>query len=397
MWSNPIRLSLRDGLRALRRYPGLWLTFGLFGFGYALFELGLRGYLFWTLPPGQGPFFIWARSTYRPDWEWVAGLRDSLWYLPATAVREVIHGALLPTLESTAGIFNNLNSTYPISAIAGVCLLVNLDGRQMTLLRALRKRFGGWGWWIHGGLLLCAVAAVIKPVLYTLPPYLDKTQIEIWAQWSPVAAWAAFLFEYLFGIYIQVYLILLAYCWVRGISFNHQHLLDFAIRRSSFVLRWAAVVMLLSTLFIDYPLILKNFPVSWPWISSDDAVVGHRLVMARTAIAAVLILFATVQITLTFHSESLRKALWSHLVFLLRNAWPLFWFLILAAFHFYLVHALDLLCQQGFGEGTALWVAWKLLFPWLAGAVGAWLLASWVCVFRRCDTGRAQSENWIQF
>jgi lipoprotein-releasing system ATP-binding protein len=37
----------------------------------------------------------------------------------------------------------------------------------------------------------------------------------------------------------------------------------------------------------------------------------------------------------------------------------------------------------GVGEGTALWVAWGLISPWIAGALGAWLLASWVCVYRR--------------
>ncbi len=399
MWSNPIRASLRDGLRVLRRYPALWLTFGIFGFGYALFDLGVRLYLFCSLPPGQGPFFIWARSPYRPDWSWIYGLRDSLWYLQATPGHGLARAAVLPALDSTAGIFNNYTSTFPLAAIAGLLLLINFDRRQSVLFQALRKRYGGWGWLPHAGILLCALAALIKPALFVLPNYLDGTGLAIWAQWSRVIAWPAFLFEYLFGIYIQVYLILLAYCWVRGISFRHEHLLDFAIRRSSFVLRWAAVVMLLSTVFIDLPLILKNFARFHDWFSADEATLNHRLSVARVVIDAILLFFATMQITLIFHSESLRKAFHSHAVFVFRNAWPFGWFLVLTVLHFYLLHTMNIACLGGFGEGTALWVAWRLAFPWMAGIVGAWLLASWVCIYRRCNVGRthAQPEDWIQF
>ena len=394
MCSNPVRASLRDGVRALRRYPSLWLTLGLFGFGYAVFELGVRFYLSCTLPPADAPLFIWARTPFRPEWTWVVGLRDSLWYLPALAPREIVHEAVLPMLDGTAGLFNNLVSTFPLAALAAIGLLFNAQRRQLVLLRALRRLFGGWGIAAHGGILLCALAALIKPVLLV---FLRFAQDPAWFQWSQVIGWLAFLFEYLFGVYIQVYLILLAYCWVRGISFQRHDLVDFAIRRSSFVLRWAVVVMLLSTVFIDLPLILKNFFPLADWIGHDNAAADRWLNVTRTALDAILIFFATVQITLTFHSESLRVAWRDHGRFVWRNAWPLAWFLAVAAMHFYLIHVLDLVCRAGFGEGTALWVSWRLIFPWLSGIVGAWLLASWVCVFKRCDTGRAASENWIRF
>jgi hypothetical protein len=391
---NPIRASLRDGLRALRRYPALWLTLGAFGFGYAIFDLALRFYFSHALPPGMAPIFVWARAPFRAEWSWVSGTRDSLWSLPDGAAKAALHAALLPTLDGTAGLFNNLVSTFPLSALAALGLLLNLNGRQGVLFRALRRRFGRWGPAVHGAILLCALAAAVKPGLFVVIRYVPEQWL---LQWSQVVVWLAFLFEYLFGIYVQVYLILLAYCWVRGLTFDRHHLVDFAIRRSSFVLRWAAVVMILSSLCIDLPLILKNFAPYASWMAQHQDAMNRGLVIAREALDGILLCFASVQITLTFHSESLRKALRNHLRFLGRNAWPLGWFLLLAASHFYLLQSADILCRGGLGEGTALWVSWKLLFPWLSGAVGAWLLASWVCVFRRCDTGRVQGENWIQF
>ncbi len=395
MATNPVRESLRDGWRVLRRYPTLWLTLGLFGFGYAIFELAVRFYFYCALPAGDSPLFYWWRAPYRSEWNWYFGMRDSLWHLPATALREASANAIFPALDSAAGLFNNLVSTFPISALAALLLLCNLNGRQSVLWRALRKRFGRWGVAAHLAILLCALAALGKPILYVLPQY--NVNGHLWLRWSPVAAWLAFLFEYLFGIYVQVYLILLAYCWVRGISFKREDLVDFAIRRSSFVLRWAVIVMLLSSALIDLPLILKNFEVFASWFPAGAEEADHRLKIARTVLDAILLLFASIQITLTLHSESLRKAFRDHGIFIWRQAWLFAWFLVIAALHFYLVQFVNLLVQNAAGEGSALWVGWQLFLPWLAGMVGAWLLAAWVCLFRRCDSGRVQTGGGIHF
>jgi len=50
MFTNPVRTSLRDGMRCVRRYKVLWVTLGSFGFAYALFQLALRYYFFCVLP-----------------------------------------------------------------------------------------------------------------------------------------------------------------------------------------------------------------------------------------------------------------------------------------------------------------------------------------------------------
>ena len=49
----------------------------------------------------------------------------------------------------------------------------------------------------------------------------------------------AFIFEYLFGVYIQVYLITVCLAWIKGLSFGEEDLFRFAMRRFSYVLEWA--------------------------------------------------------------------------------------------------------------------------------------------------------------
>jgi hypothetical protein len=399
MFTNPVRAALRDGWRATRRYPVLWLIFGAFGFANTLFQLVIRIYSFCVLPPGDRPVFMWLRAAWRDRQFWFTGSPESLWYVPPHGLHDAARDAVLPAIESVAGIFNNLVSTFPLACLAAVLLLINWDGHQMVLQRALRQRFGLWGWLAWLGILLGALAVIAKVLLYAAPPLLqfEGNVALLWFQWSPVVAWVAFLFEYFFGVCVQIYLILLAYCWVRGLTFDHPRLLDFAIRRFAFVVKWAAVVVILSSLFIDLPLILKNFAPFQGWLTTDDATLDFRVRLARSALAGFLLIFPTMQITLTFHNESIRRALRDHAQFLLRYWWRFGWFLIVAALHFYLFVALNLVCARALGDGTAPGIAWSLLAPWLNGLLGAWLLASWVCVFRHCDHARAPHESWIKF
>lgn len=394
MRTNPIAGGLRDGLRAMQRYTSLWMILAVCGLGYAAFELGVR-YLFSViLPQEHQPQFVWLRSG---DFDSLTVA--SVWRLPSGQLESLARNSLLPALESTAGIFNNLVSTFPIAAIGALLLLVNWHGHQAVLFRALRRRFASRGVLAHFGILLCAVAAIAKPALFALPWYVDG---ELWYRWAPVLEWLAFIFEYLFGVAIQTYLILLAYCWVRGITFTSQHLRDFAIRRFSLVMRWALVVVFLSSVLINLPLILKNFDFSAGWFGKEEAqlhawIVDSWVPTARGVLAGILVFFATVQITLIFHSESLRRALGDHFRFLLRYWWPLAWFLVVALIHFFLLHFVDALLTSGFGEGTGLWMAWRVFFPLFAAFVGAWLLASWVIVYRHAETAQAGKSDWIDF
>ncbi|HEX8312343.1 MAG TPA: hypothetical protein VF614_13565 [Chthoniobacteraceae bacterium] len=400
MCTNPVRSSFRDGLRALGRYRTLWVALGTFGFAYALFQIALRAYFASALPPGMAPTFTWMRAAWRDPDRWLSGSPESLWWLPRGDFRAVLRDSVMPALDSLSGLFNWLVTTFPLAAVAAVLLFINWENHHVVLWRALRKRFGMFALLVHAGILLCALAALVKPFIYVAPSFIQAQDastpslLETWIVWSPVVEWLAFLFEYLFGVCIQIYLILLAYVWVRGLTFTREHLLDFAIRRFSFVVKWAAVIMVLSSVLINAPMILRHFEPFSAWFPEEE-IFSDALPKARAALAVFILFGATIQITLTFHSESLRKAMRDHARFVFRNWWPFGWFLVVAALHFYALHVLQLSVARGVGEGTALWVAWMLLFPWLGAYVAGWLLASWVCVFKRCDTGRAANDNWL--
>ena len=402
MLTNPVRASLRDGLRCIRRYSTLWVTLGIFGFAGALFQLALRCYYASVLPFEERPAFVWMRAAWRDSNLWLHGSPESLWHLPPFALHDAIRESPLPALESVAGIFNCVFSTFPVAALAALLLLVNWQGHHTVMRRALCQRFRGFGWLVYAGVLVCALGAVAKPCLYAAPQLIiacgGSTAAQLtWFQWAPVVAWIGFLFEYLFGVCMQIYLILLAYVWVRGLTFTHSHLLDFAIRRCTFVLKWALAVMLLSSVFIDLPLILKNFPAFQAWFPDNADISDGRQQLARTLLTGILLLSASVQITLVFHSESLLEAVRDHLRFVARHVWPFGWFLIIAALHFYLLQVALGLVLRGLGEETAAGIVWGLVVPWLRALIAAWLLATWVCLFKRCDTGRSESEEWIQF
>ncbi len=378
MWSNPARASFRDGLRALRRYPAMGLIPGFFGFCAALFMLAQRAYFAWVSPSEDGPAFVW--------------LRDSFWWLPREDLLRALRESRLPAFETLAGIFNCLTATFPVSALAAILLLINLGGHHRVLHRALRKRFGIFGWAAHFGIVVCALAAIAKPLLYLAPQLLGLSleASEAWMQWSQVVVWLSFLFEYLCGLFVQTYLILLAFIWVRGLTFTRDHLIDFSIRRFSSVAKWAGVIMVLSTVFIDAPLMLRNFAPLAGWFP-DPIAFAHRLATARLTLAVFALLFATMQITLVFHGESLAAALRDHREFLRHHWWPFAWFLIVATLHCFALCVVQHAVELGLGKGSAAWVAWSLLFPWIAGGVAAWMLASWVCVYKRCATP-AQSD-----
>ena len=381
VFASPVRASLRDGFRCVRRYRTIWGIVSLFGFCYAAFQLALEVYYYRLLPEESRPVFQWSRA----------------WFLPHDLKIEVLKGAILPSWEGLAGLFNILAATYPFSAVAAALLLANWDGHNGVLNRALRKRMGATGWTVYGAILVCAAAAVAKPVMYVVLPVLGgRVSALSILQFSTLVDWLSFLFECLLGACIQLYLILLVYAWVRGLTFSHRHLLDFAIRRLSSVVKWTALVMVASSLLINLPLLLSVIPPFTHWIPPETTV--ERIDrFSRPLLVAFLLCFSTVQITLTFHSESLRSAIRDHFQFLRRNWWHVAWFYAVAGMQFYLLNVVNLALVRGLGSGTALIVLWRLVYPFIAAFAAAWMLAGWVCLFRRCQDGHPGKDNWIEF
>jgi hypothetical protein len=227
---NPVRLALRDGFRCLLRYKRIWLTFVLLGFAYFIFQF----------------------STFTPiesfsDVDLTQLLSIANWHWPT--FMDIWSEAPLPAVEGVAGIFDNATTTYPLSAIAAVMILINWRGLHGAMVNALHKRFRFGGYIFYLILLFSAIAALLKPIIYwALPiwggllPEADVLQVS-----ASIDA-AAFIFEYLFGVYIQVYLIAVCFAWIRGLSFEEGELFRFAMRRFSYVLEWAGIVVLLSIL-----------------------------------------------------------------------------------------------------------------------------------------------------
>ena len=367
----PVRRALVDGLHCLGRYHRIWITFAVLGFGYFVFQ-------FVTFTPIRN----WAdlelsQITSLPQWAW-------------PTLSEIWTETLLPALEGVAGIFDNATTTYPLSVVAAVLMIVNWRGLHGALLRALRKRYGFWGHLVYLILLLSALASLLKPIVFwQLPAWSGLLPEAGLLRVSATVDATAFIFEYLVGVYIQVYLITVCLAWIRGLSFEEGELFRFAMRRFSYVLEWAGIVVAVSTLILRLPLVLAYF-IKIPRVLD-------YLPIARVLMSGLIIAFCSVQISLVLHNETLIAAMRAHVYFIQKNAGRLAWFLVICGIHFYGIMACDAIVRGGIADRLGALLLWKFSFACLRGVVTGWLLASWVCLFRQCETRRIQQEKWIQY
>src|SRR5215468_4319173 len=368
---SPVRHALGDGFRCIRRYKRIWITFALLGFGYFFFQ-------FVTFTPVR----TWADLNVNQ----VISLPT--WYWPRLV--EIWRETPLPALEGVAGIFDNATTTYPLSVVAAVFMLVNWRGLHGALVRALWKRYGFWGYLVYLILLLSALASLLKPmVFWRLPQWSGLVPAAGLLRISATVDATAFIFEYLLGVYIQVYLITVCLAWIKGVSFEEGELFRFAMRRFSYVLEWAIIVVAVSTLIVRLPLVLAYF--------TNIPRVLDYLPIARVLMSGLIIVFCSVQISLVLHNETLIEAMRAHVHFIQKNAGRLVWFLVICGIHFYVIMACDAILRGAIADRLGALLLWKFTFACLRGAVTGWLLASWVCLFRQCETGRIHQEKWIQY
>ncbi|PYK37655.1 MAG: hypothetical protein DME49_10885 [Verrucomicrobia bacterium] len=371
MLFNPVRHALRDGFRCIARFKRIWLTFVLLGFTYSVFQ-------FATFTPVQNSADLDLRQvTSMPSWHW-------------PRFTEVWRETPLPALEGVAGIFDNATTTYPLSVVAAVLMVVNWRGLHGALLRALRKRYRFGSYFIYLILLLSALASLLKPIVFwRLPEWGGMVPAAGLLQISATVDAVAFIFEYLFGVYIQIYLITVCITWIRGVSFEEGALFRFAMRRFSYVLKWAGIVVLLSTLIVRLPLLLAYF--------TDIPNVLDYLPLERLVMSGLIIAFCSVQISLALHNETLAAAIRSHRQFIRENAGRFRWFLLICGIHFFLLIASDAVVRGAIGDRLVALFSWKCIFVFLRGLITGWLLASWVCLFRQSETGRVEQESWIRY
>jgi len=367
---NPIRRSLGDGFRCITRFKRIWLTFALLGFGYFIFQ-------FATFTPIRNSADLDLNQVISlPSWRWPTFI-------------EIWRETPLPALEGVAGIFDNATTTYPLSVLAAVFMIINWRGLHGALLRALWKRYHFWSYFIYLILLLSALASLFKPIVFwRLPEWGGLLPASGLLQISATVDAVAFIFEYLFGVYIQVYLITVCLAWVKGVSFEEGELFRFAMRRFSYVLKWAGVVVLFSTLLVRLPLLLAYF-------MHIPGVLDY-LPIQRSVMSGLIIAFCSVQISLALHNESLGDAIRAHRRFIWQNTGPLGWFLLICGVHFFGIMICDAVVRGAIADRLGALFLWKFIFACLRGVITAWLLASWVCLFRQREALRLHQEKWIQ-
>jgi hypothetical protein len=371
MLTNPVRVALRDGLRSIMRFKRLWLLFALPALAYSAFQ-------FVVFTPLQSPADLRLEQfAFWESWHWP--LFSQVW-------RE----SLLHTAESVAGLFDAAATTYPLSVLAALLLLVNWRGLHRSLVRALRKQFGLAGWLIYLGILISALASLLKPLIYWQLPvrahFLSPAHL---LQTSAAVDTVAFIFEYLCAVYLQVYLITVCLAWIKGLHFREGELLRFAMRRFSFVMKWLGLVLLASTLLLRLPLLIAYF--------RDVPGVLDYLPAARCVMAALLICFATMQISLVLHNERLREAFRAHGQFVRRHAYRFGWFLMICALHYWFLALADAVIRAAATERLLALLLWKFCYVLARAFVTGWLLASWVSLFRQCEIGRVNRETWIRY
>jgi hypothetical protein len=370
MFFNPIRRAFGDGFRCITRFKRIWLTFALLGFGYFIFQ-------FATFTPIRNSADLDLNQDISlPSWRWPTFI-------------EIWRETPLPALEGVAGIFDNATTTYPLSVLAAVFMIINWRGLHGALLRALWKRYRFWSYFIYLILLLSALASLFKPIVFwRLPEWGGLLPASGLMQISATVDTVAFIFEYLFGVYIQVYLITVCLAWVKGVSFEEGELFRFAMRRFSYVLKWAGIVVLFSTLLVRLPLLLAYF-------KNIPGVLDY-LPIQRSVMSGLIIAFCSVQISLALHNESLGDAIRAHRRFIWQNAGPLGWFLLICGIHFFGIMICDAVARGAIADRLGALFLWKFIFACLRGVITAWLLASWVCLFRQREALRLHQEKWIQ-
>lgn len=360
----PVAASLRDGFRCLRRYQQIWLIPALFAVAHAAFRLWIHFFHSLGLNGSPSPLEPWTG-----------------WHPPAWS--GIPLDCFLPALENTSAIFNCVVTTFPLSALVALFFICNWRGYQAVVFRGLCRRCGEIGGTvIHVCLTTCCLAALCKPVIFGgLPNSRLQFSETTFLRVGELTNTVSFFFEYLLGVAVQIYLVLLAYAWFRGLTFDFDALRRLALRRFVIVVKWALVILAISSVGINLPLILAGYQ------SSVQAWEPTRLIQpVQWGLSVVLLVFCATQAMLVLHNEPIMRAIINSLRFWNRHGWQVGWLVVFAALHFLVLAVADAFLRQALGEWTWPASAWSLLgYPLIWSGLTGWFLASWVCLFRRCE------------
>jgi hypothetical protein len=143
-------------------------------------------------------------------------------------------------------------------------------------------------------------------------------------------------------------------------------------------------------------MLIVRLPLLLAYFTNIPGVLDY-LPIARLLMSILIIVFCSVQISLALHNETVVAAMRAHALFLRKNGGLLAWFLIICGIHFFFIMACDAIVRSAIADRLGALFLWKISFAFLRGIITGWLLASWVCLFRQCETGRVAGEKWIQY
>ena len=125
MRTNPVRVALRDGFRCIMRFKRIWLLFAVLALAYSAFQFVVFSPLQSSVDLRLEQFAFWE------SWHW-------------PRFSQVWRESLLHTAESVAGIFDAAATTYPLSVLAALLLILNWRGLHRSLVRRFAQaiRFG---------------------------------------------------------------------------------------------------------------------------------------------------------------------------------------------------------------------------------------------------------------
>lgn len=361
---RPVRRAYAHGWHCVRRFPRIVLIPAIFSCGHILFSSGAAALVVW-------------RATGGAPWPWILSPPQSL--PPDLA---------LPALETVAAMLNCLVSAFPLSALFALLFLSNYRGLAVLLGRTLWKRYRAAGLAALAGLVACAMAAALKPAVFLAGFLLGEGAFRaalLNAQYFLNTF--SFVFEYLAGACFQLYLMLMAYLWVRGMNFEHGRLMRFAVRRIGFVLKWALVVITASLLGIHLPVAAASL-----WFPGEGSVWFYETVLAvaRPLLALGMLAGAAVQIRLALHNDSLRQALAANARFARRHARPLLLFLGSAFLATWTIFLAPL--AAGLWAGSPFDRMASLAQPVCTALLGGWILAAWVCFYQSLGPAAREIE-----
>ncbi len=363
---GPLRNCFLDGFRCMKCHPELYWVPGILGSGYTAFALARevqRRVLLAGEELSVAPDSAWAWIT--PDWQ---ALALSAW---------------MPMLERLSGTFHVAVTPGPLGALGALLFLLNWKNSNAAMCRGLLRCFPRAGWLVYGLLVLCALAALVRLVIFFAVEFFgSKEDARPWLLRAGFIDALGWMFEYFLGAFVQVALLLLALAWVRGVALGQANLVVFVARRFCFVMPWLMLIVVIGAASTQGPVLATGYhparlasvlPVL-PWVAAG--------------LHAFLILFPTMQINMMSEFQPLRRAFSKNARFVSAHMGRFCWFLLLSGTLFYAFAVGDSGLRSGLGDWTLAGVAWVLLAPWLWALPVGWVLSSWVCFYHACEAGR---------